>query len=98
MGDDGMDMQVATESDGQGSESRAIHALDPLGSSQFGQVQNRVTIGTITYVCLVKNEAQVTVMQAPADRYSRFAVANCKCETARFPCGAARCACRALMT
>jgi hypothetical protein len=59
---------------------------------------NRVTIGTITYVCLVKNEAQVTVMQAPADRYSRFAVANCKCEAARFPRGAARCACRALMT
>ncbi len=45
---------------------------------------NRVTIGTVTYVCLVKNDAQVTVMQAPADRYSRFAVANCKYETARF--------------
>ncbi len=39
---------------------------------------NRVTIGTTTYVCLVKNDAQVTVMQAPADRYSRFAVANCE--------------------
>ncbi len=39
---------------------------------------SRVTIGTTTYVCLVKNDAQVTVMQAPADRYSRFAVANCE--------------------
>ena len=47
-GDDGMDMQVATEADGdgEGSGARAIHALEPLGSSQFGQVQNRVTIGT----------------------------------------------------